>query len=52
MNEEIKVKVICGKNKDKIGILTGVFWGANVATIKTDNGDEISVKPIEITTIN
>lgn len=52
MDDEIRVKVIHGKHKDKIGTLIGIFWGANIANIKTDNGEEISVKPIEITTIN
>lgn len=52
IDDEIRVKVIHGKHKDKIGTLIGIFWGANVANIKTDNGEEISVKPIDITTIN
>lgn len=51
MGDEIRVKITHGKNKDKVGILTGMFWGANVALIRTDDGEEISVKPIEITTI-
>lgn len=51
MKNNQKVKVIHGEHKDKVGVVTGMFWGANVALIKTDNGEEIAVKPIAITTI-
>lgn len=47
----LKVKVIQGEHKGKVGVVTGMFWGANMALIKTDDGEEISVRPIEITTI-
>ena len=52
MNDEIRVKVIHGKHKEKQGVLTRMLWAANIALIKTDNSEEISVKPVEITTIN
>ena len=48
MDDIIRAKVIHGEHKGKIGIVTGIFWAANTAIIKTDGGEEISVKPIEI----
>lgn len=48
MDDGIRAKVIHGEHKGKIGIVTGIFWAANTAIIKTDSGEEISVKPIEI----
>lgn len=48
MENELKVKIVHGEHKGKTGVLTGMFWGANVALVKIDNGEEISVKPIEI----
>lgn len=51
MENNSKVKVIHGEHKGKIGIVTGMFWGANTALIQTDDGEEIAVKPNEITTI-
>lgn len=52
MEDNQKVKVIHGEHKGKVGIVTGMFWGANTALIQMDNGKEIAVKPIEITTIS
>lgn len=52
MSDKIRVKVIHGDHKDKVGTLTGMFWAANVAQIQLDDGEEITVKLIEITTIN
>ena len=51
MEDKQKVKVIYGEYKGKIGIVTGMFWGANIALIKTDDGEEITVRPIDIITI-
>ena len=51
MSDKIRVKVIHGDYKGKIGTLAGMFWAANVAQIQLDDGKEIVVKPIEITTI-
>lgn len=51
MENNQKVKVIYGQHKGKVGVVTGVFWGANTALIKTDNGEEIAVKPINIITL-
>lgn len=51
MENNQKVKVIHGKHKGKIGVVTGMFWGANIALIKTDDEEEIAVKSIEIATI-
>ena len=48
MDDRIRAKVIHGEHKGKIGIVTGIFWAANIAIIKTDSDEEISVKPIEI----
>lgn len=51
MENNNKVEVIYGEHKGKIGVVTGMFWGANTALIKTDDGEEIAVKPNEIITI-
>lgn len=51
MENNQKVKVTHGEHKGKVGVVTGMFWGANTALIKTDDGEEIVVKPIEITTM-
>lgn len=51
MEDNNKVEVIYGEHKGKVGIVTGMFWGANTALIKTDDGEEIAVKPNEIITI-
>lgn len=52
MDNKTRVKVIYGQHKGKVGIITGMFWAANAAIIMTESGEEISVKPIEITTID
>lgn len=52
MENNQKVKIIHGEHKGKVGVVTGVFWGANTAVIKTDDGEEIVVKPIEVATID
>lgn len=52
MENNQKVKVIHGEHEGKVGVVTGMFWGINTALIMTDDGEEISVKPIEITTIS
>ena len=52
MENNQKVKVIHGEHKGKVGVVIGMFWGANTALIKTVDGEEIAVKPIEITTIS
>lgn len=51
MKNNSKVKVIHGEHKGKVGIVTGMFWGANTTLIKTDDGEEIAVRPVEITTM-
>ena len=51
MENNQKVKVIHGEHKGKVGVVTGMFWGANRALIKMNDGEEIAVRPIEITTI-
>lgn len=51
MENNQKVKIIHGEHKGKVGVVTGMFWGADTALIKTDDGEEIAVKPNEITTI-
>ena len=51
MEDNQKVKVIHGGHKGKLGVVIGMFWGLNEALIQTDDGEEIAVKPIEITTI-
>lgn len=51
MEDNQKVKVIHGEHKGKIGVVTGMFWGANTALVKTEDGEEISVRPNEIITI-
>ena len=50
-DDKIKVKIIHGQHKGIIGTVTGVFWGANVALIKTENDEEIAVNLSEIETI-
>lgn len=52
MEDNKKVEVIYGEHKGKIGVITGMFWGANTTLIKTDDGEEIVVRPNEITTMN
>lgn len=52
MENNQKVKIIHGEHKGKVGIVTGMFWGSNTALIKTDDGEEIAVRPIEITKMN
>ena len=47
-----KVKVIQGDHKGKVGIVTGILWASNITLIKTDDGEDISVKPIDVITIN
>lgn len=49
-DDKTKVKVIHGQYKGRVGILTGVFWAANVALIKTENDEEIAVNLSEIET--
>lgn len=51
MEDDKKVEVIYGEHKGKIGVVTGMFWGANTTLIKTDDGEEIAVRPNEIITI-
>ena len=51
MENNQKVKVIYGQHKGKVGVVTGVFWGANTALVKTDDGEEIAVRPNDIITI-
>ena len=51
MSNKMRVKVIHGEHKDKVGTLTGIFWAANTAQIQLDDGDKITVKLSEITTI-
>ena len=51
MEDNKKVEVIYGEHKGKIGVVTGMFWGANTALVKTEYGEEIAVRPNEITTI-
>lgn len=47
MGDNQKVKIIHGEHNGKVGVVTGVFWGANTVLVKTDNG----VKPINIITL-
>lgn len=51
MENNKKVEVIYGEHKDKIGVVTGMFWGTNTALIKTDDGEEITVRPNDIIAI-
>ena len=51
MGDNQKVKVLHGEHKGKVGVVTGMFWGANTALIKTDDGEEIAVRPNDIITI-
>lgn len=41
MSDKIRVKVIHGDHKDKLGTLIGMLWVANVAQVKLDDGEEI-----------
>ena len=36
MEDNKKVEVIYGEHKGKIGVVAGMFWGANTALVKTD----------------
>ena len=44
---ESKVIVTSGEYKGTVGVLTGVFWASNTATIKADDGREIVVEVTE-----
>ena len=51
MEDNKKVEVIYGEHKGKIGVVIGIFWGANTALVKTEDGEEIAVRLNNIITI-
>lgn len=44
----MKVKIICGENKNKTGTVKSILWGANLAIIELDGGEELAVNPMNI----
>ena len=48
----MKAKIIHGENKNKIGTVKSVLWGANLAIIELSDGKEIAVKPVDINVID
>lgn len=50
--QETKVEIIHGEHKGITGVLAGMLWGSNIAIIRTDTGEEISVSPAYIKKIN
>lgn len=48
MSDNQKVRVINGEHTGKVGVVTSMFWGCNIALITTDDGEDIAVAPSEI----
>ena len=44
----IKIKVLNGEHKGKIGIVTGTFWASNVVTVRLEDGNEHFYKLNEV----
>ena len=48
-HDGVEVKIVAGIHKEKRGILTGMFWGAGIATVSVC-GEEVYVGIDEVTT--
>lgn len=43
--QETKVEIAHGEHKGTTGVLVGMLWASNIALIRIDTGEELSINP-------